>query len=111
VSTSTSSTPTPSWSATICAQVVSGLTVRRRSGHHLHRSERLNGSWLRPSLPPHSGSPEDARRREPAHLVVRREADADLLGVFVLAPRRLIGSDRVQIEQLEQPVEGRCVVA
>jgi hypothetical protein len=58
------------------------LTVRRRSRHDLHGSERLETD--RRGVPAADGvadRTEDARRREPAHLVVRRESDADLLRV------------------------------
>ena len=65
------------------------LAVRRRAGHDLHRAERLEAD--RRAVPAADGiadRAEDARRREAAHLVVRREADADLLRVAARAARR-----------------------
>ena len=88
------------------------LAVRGRARDHLHRAERLEPHRRRvPATDGVADRAEDARRREPAHLVVRREADADLLRVTARTTRRLIRADRVEIEQLEQAVEACVVVA
>ena len=95
-STSTSSSPTPSWSATICAQRrLVALAVRRRAGHDLHRPGRQEADRRRvPAARAVADRAEDAARARAAHLDVRREADAELLRVAALAPRRLLGAER-----------------
>src|SRR5205085_9795274 len=54
---------------------------------------------------------EDPRGRETAHLVVRREADPELLPVPALAAFGLLATQRVIVEQRERVVEGGAVVA
>ena len=54
---------------------------------------------------------EDPRRREAAHLVVGREADAELLHVAAVARASLLGLELVEVEVLEQLVERGVVVA
>ena len=54
---------------------------------------------------------EDARRCEAAHLVVGREADADLLHVAPVAARLLLRLELVEAEVLEELVERGVVVA
>ncbi len=54
---------------------------------------------------------EDPRRRQTAHLVVGREADADLLGVAPVTALLLLGEQGVEAEVLEQLVERGVIVA
>ena len=87
------------------------LPVRRRPGDHLDRPGRVDAD--RRLVPPAGGvadRPENARRREPAHLVVRREPDAELLRAAVVAALLLLGPERVEVERLEELVERRVVV-
>ena len=65
------------------------LAVRRGARDDLHRAERLEADRRRvPAADRVADGTEDARRREAAHLVVGREADADLLHVAA-RPSRL----------------------
>ena len=104
---------TPSWSATICANVVSWLwPCGEVPMTDLHGAERLEADRRAvPASDRVADRAEDARRSEAAHLVVRREPDPDLLRVAARTARLLLGPDRVEVEDLEQPVERRVVVA
>ena len=87
------------------------LPVGRGPDHELDRAERLEANRRRvPASHRIANRAENARRREAAHLVVRREADADLLDVTARASRGLIGADRIEVELLEQPVEASLIV-
>ena len=88
------------------------LAVRRGAGDDLERAGREAPDRGRlPASRRVADRAEDPRGCEPAHLVVRREADADLLDVASLAPRLLLGLELVEPEVLEQLVERRVVVA
>src|SRR6187397_1513111 len=87
------------------------LAVRRGTGDDLDRAGRQVAD--RGLLPPARRVPdraEDPGGREAAHLVVRREADAELLRALVVAALRLLRAEGVQVEQLEELVERRAVV-
>ena len=88
------------------------LPVRRGACHDLHRAE-----WLEPNrgrLPAAcrvTNRGEDAGRRKTAHLVVGGEPDTELHRIVPLSTRSLVGTDRVEVEHLEQLVERRVIVA
>ena len=78
------------------------LAVRRRPSHDLDGAEWLKANCRRiPAANGITDRAEDARRREPAHLVVGRETDADLLRVAALASHRLVCANGCEVEMLE----------
>ena len=89
------------------------LAVRRRAGQRLHRPGREAADRRRvPAARAVADRAEDLRRREPAHLDVRREADAEPLRVAALARRSAARAASPRSRRmLERAVERRVVVA
>ena len=88
------------------------LAVRRGADERLHGSGREAANRRRvPAARAVPDRAEDPRGCEPAHLVVGREADPELLHVAAGTPLRLLAAQRIVVQYLERAVEIRSVVA
>src|SRR6185436_6452219 len=88
------------------------LPVRRGADEDLHGSRRQAADRGRvPAAGPVANRSEDARRREPAHLDVRREPDTELLRVTPLAPVGLLLAEGLVADELERLVKRSVEVA
>ena len=87
------------------------LTVRTGPGDHLHlagREEPHRG--VLPAAGAEVELAEEPARREPAHLDVGRDADAQVVRVAALAARRLLAPEVVVPDHLERAGERGFVV-
>ena len=88
------------------------LAVRGRAGDHLDLAGGQHPDRHRlPAAGAVAQRAEHPRRRQPAHLGVGGDADAELHRVVRRPPARLLGPQLVVAEQLHRLVGGRLVVA
>ena len=87
------------------------LAVRRGAGDDLDRTGRQTADRRRvPAAGRVADGAQYARRGQPAHLVVRREADAEQAHVAAVPPALLLRAQRRVVERLDELVQRRVIV-